>query len=154
MSRTISPDFAKSLKGGLLAPLAKRVRHDDTLMLALRGTSINIYYRGGSILQLVEERSDRYAAKFDEKYVKEDSPPRPAKLPKVIATEEDLRTWLEALPLLKEIMNYHQAAQASKAEREFQQLVAWENNRSKLANETDYFITDIEYATDVKKPNG
>jgi hypothetical protein len=34
----------------------------------------------------------------------------------------------------------------SSAEREFQQLVAWENNRSPVANETEYFITDIEFA--------
>jgi len=32
------------------------------------------------------------------------------------------------------------------AEREFQQLVAWENNRSPISNETEYFITDIEFA--------
>jgi hypothetical protein len=32
------------------------------------------------------------------------------------------------------------------SEREFQQLVAWENNRSPISNETEYFITDIEFA--------
>ncbi len=34
-----------------------------------------------------------------------------------------------------------------KLEREFQQLVARENNYSKIANSTDYYIVDIEYAT-------
>ncbi len=154
MSRVISDTFAASLQTGLLAPIAERVRHDDTLMLALRGTSINIYYRGGSILQLVEEAAyGRYAARFDDNYVKPGSPPCP-KLPAAIATQKDCRQWLEALPLLKEVMNFYLATQASKSEREFQQLVAWENNRSKLAKETDYFITDIEYATDVEKPDG
>ncbi len=154
MSRIISEKFAEDLKSGRLAPLAQRVRHDDTLMLALRGTSINIYYRGGSILQLVEEpASGKYAARFDSNYVKADSPPHP-ELPKAITTEADCQEWLRALPHLKEVMNFHMATQASKSEREFQQLVAWENNRSKLANETDYFITDIEFATDVKMPSG
>ena len=35
---------------------------------------------------------------------------------------------------------------AQKISREFQQLVAWENNRSAISNETEYFITDIEHA--------
>jgi hypothetical protein len=34
----------------------------------------------------------------------------------------------------------------SKLEREFQQLVARENNCSSISNETEYFITDIEFA--------
>lgn len=33
-----------------------------------------------------------------------------------------------------------------KAEREFQQLVARENNFSSISNETEYFITDIEFS--------
>ena len=37
-----------------------------------------------------------------------------------------------------------------KGEREFQQLVVWENNRSSVANETEYFITDIEFANEAR----
>ena len=33
-----------------------------------------------------------------------------------------------------------------KAEREFQQLIARENNCSTISNETEYFVTDIEFA--------
>ena len=33
-----------------------------------------------------------------------------------------------------------------KGERESQQILAWENNRSSHSNESEYFITDIEYA--------
>jgi len=36
-----------------------------------------------------------------------------------------------------------------KAEREFQQLIARENNNSAISNESEYFISDIEVA----KPN-
>ena len=42
-------------------------------------------------------------------------------------------------------MNFH-FADNRKSEREFQQLVAWENNRSAIANDTEYFITDVEFA--------
>jgi hypothetical protein len=50
--------------------------------------------------------------------------------------------------MLKEIINSH-LFEHRKSEREFQQLVAWENNRSVVSNETEYFITDIEYAVTV-----
>ena len=42
-------------------------------------------------------------------------------------------------------MDYHFSVKW-KLEREFQQLVARENNRSAISNQTEYFITDIELA--------
>jgi len=155
MGRAISEDFMKDLKeGGILSEIAKKVRNDDTLMLALRGTYINIYYRGGNILRLTEQsKPKKYLAKFDNNYVKDGSPELPF-LPEAISTEEDCRTWVKAIPHLKEIMDFYFANCTNKAEREFQQLVAWENNRSALANETEYFITDIEFATDFDGADG
>ncbi|MET4515190.1 hypothetical protein ACVWZR_005314 [Bradyrhizobium sp. i1.3.1] len=58
---------------------------------------------------------------------------------------EDCEKWISALPALKELMNRFFSVHA-KSEREFQQLVAWENNRSPVANSSEYFTTDIEYA--------
>jgi hypothetical protein len=110
-------------------------------MLAIRGTSINVYYRGGSILRL-EQDEHRYVPQFDANYAKGE--PLPS-LPSVISTPEQCEAWINALPALKEIMNTFLSVHA-KSEREFQQLVAWENNRSPIANSTEYFITDIEYA--------
>jgi hypothetical protein len=52
---------------------------------------------------------------------------------------------LSKLPDLKSAIDVHLTTKRA-TEREFQQLVAWENNRSTIANETEYFITDIEYA--------
>ena len=49
--RAISSKFMCDLMDGFLLPLTEQVRNDDTLMLALRGSYINIYYRGGSILK-------------------------------------------------------------------------------------------------------
>jgi hypothetical protein len=43
--RAISEKFMCDLKGGLLLPIVQQIRHDDTLMLALRGSYINVYYR-------------------------------------------------------------------------------------------------------------
>ncbi len=146
MSGSFSVEFFNDLKDGRLRPLTSRVRSDDTLLLAFRGNSINIYYRGGSILRLTSgDRIRNYTAHFDRNYANGSTNSFFDNLPKVIVTEADCVTWLEAIPMLKEIMNSF-FAEHPKSEREFQQLVAWENNRSAISNGTEYFITDIEYA--------
>ncbi|KRQ07490.1 hypothetical protein [Bradyrhizobium manausense] len=142
MGKAISEKFMKDLQeGGRLHELTEKVRRDDTLMLALRGHYINIYYRGGSILHL-EEKNGGYAAIFDTDYARG----KPVKLPSSGVQEpEDCSAWVAAMPELKEIMNSYFATKR-KSEREFQQLVAWENNRSAISNATEYFITDVEFA--------
>ncbi len=141
MSRAIAEKFIYDLKQGRLVSLTRKIQNDDTLMLALRGKSINVYYRGGNILRL-KEWGDGYTSFFDKNYAAEHAIPR---LPDSVRTEDDCEKWVLCFPVLKEIMNEF-LAHHRKAEREFQQLVAWENNRSPIANETEYFFTDIEYA--------
>jgi hypothetical protein len=157
MMRRISDEFMNDLteETGILRSLKERVRSDDTLMLALRNDSIDIYYRGGRILHLAGRSGSRgYTANFDSNYVKLGAPYSIPKVPATIETVDHCKEWLNAMPLLKEIMNFYLTEQSAKSEREFQQLVAWENNRSKLAASTEYFITDIEYDTDVKSDDG
>lgn len=141
MTHAISPEFMDDLDTGILAGLTEKVRKDDTLMLALRGKYINVYYRGGSILRLTRQNG-KYAAWFDKDYT---GGQEQIEFPKTISSAEHCAEWLAALPALKEAMNEH-FARNRKSEREFQQLVAWENNRSLIANDTEYFITDIEFA--------
>ena len=69
----------------------------------------------------------------------------PTALPTTVRRPEDVATWVEAFPRLKEIMDFY-FARHNKPEREFQQLVARENNCSAISNETEYFVTDIEFA--------
>ena len=56
---------------GLLHPILERVKQDQTLMLAIRGNYINIYYRGGNILKVEEQGKSRYRASFDKQYSKD-----------------------------------------------------------------------------------
>jgi hypothetical protein len=150
MSGPVSAEFFQDLKDGKLRLLTSKVRTDDTLLLAFRGNSINIYYRGGSILRLANGPGyGNYTVHFDRHYAKGSAHALLDKPPQVIGNEADCVVWVDAIPLLKEVMNSFFANHA-KSEREFQQLVAWENNRSAISNSTEYFITDIEYA-DVKR---
>lgn len=141
--RIISDDFIIDLKEGMLHPLLNRVKKDDTLMLAIREGYVNIYYRGGNILRLRELNNQNYKAEFDSNYniVGKTMP----NLPDYIKSSEDIQKWIEAIPFLKELMDFYFSAHP-KSEREFQQLVARENNKSSISNQSEYFIADIEYA--------
>ena len=46
----------QDLSAGYLKPVLDRVKSDQTLMLAIRDGYINVYYRGGSLLKLEEQK--------------------------------------------------------------------------------------------------
>jgi hypothetical protein len=134
MNNLLSPD-------GMLYPIIIKVKKDQTLMLAIRDNFINIYYRGGSILELREKKNGFYQTFFDPLYNK--SGQEIPKLPPSITNQDDAEKWVVSLPNLKNIMDESRSIY-DKSEREFQQLVARENNYSTISNESEYFISDIE----------
>lgn len=140
-NRTLDNDFEKDLRFGILHELLEYVQNDDTLMLATRGTSINIYYRGGSILKIEQNTSGKlYTATFDSSYA--EGTPLPS-LPQILTSADDVRTWLEVLPCLKHVMDVYLHKKRS-YEREIQQYIVRENNHSPSSEPTDYFVADIE----------
>lgn len=142
--RNLSAKFISDLREptGVLYPIHERVGKDHTLMLAIRSDYVNIYYRGGNILKITNQNTGSYQAFFDNKYGKSG---QQINLPYVISCQEDANKWIDYLPLLKQTMDFF-FSQNNKPEREFQQLIARENNSSIISNETEYFITDIEFA--------
>jgi len=122
--RALSEPFYNALKNddGLLYPLLERVKQDHTLMLAIRDSYINIYYRGGSILKLTEKDKKSYKPFFDKKYNVYDKPVPVDELPDTIDNREHVIKWIDAFPYLKDIMDSF-FSKNSKPEREFQQLV-------------------------------
>ena len=143
--RALSLKFLGDLKSvnGSLTPLLQRVRNDDTLMLALRGSYVNIYYRGGNLLKVSAMPAGGYSATFDANYnqaghVLPD-------FPFMIGEALDAQKLADSISALKYTMDHYLTVHP-KSEREFQQLVARENNCSPISNETEYFIVDIEAA--------
>ena len=143
--RTLSQTFMNDLlnPNGLLHPVLERVKQDHTLMLSIRKDYINIYYRGGNILRIKEQRNGFYIAFFDNGYNKSDLP-NPV-LPGAIESQDSARAWVDSFQALKGTMDIY-FSENMKPEREFQQLVARENNFSSIAAESEYFISDIEFA--------
>lgn len=142
--RQLSKFFCDDLNAdGLLHPIIERVKQDHTLMLAIRDNYINIYYRGGNLLKVEEQGKGYYRASFDDQYNKNGK--NIPDLPTAIKSQDDAKTWVVAIPHLKDVMDLY-FSKYSKAEREFQQLVARENNYSSISNESEYFVSDIELA--------
>ncbi|MDD5395569.1 MAG: hypothetical protein PHE17_21310 [Thiothrix sp.] len=142
-ARIISKTFIKDLKEGILSPILRRVQNDETLFLAIRKDYVNIYYRGGNIMKIQELGPEQYSALFDKKYDhhKGGLPPLPAQLD----TPDSVNVWVKSFPRIKEVMDFW-FSDHPKLEREFQQVVARENNNSSVSNTTEYFITDVEFS--------
>lgn len=143
--RKISTNFMNDLtdEDGRLFPVLEKIKNDHTLLLAIREDYINIYYRGGNILRLREHYNNSYQAEFDENYGRfgQAAPI----LPPIISNREEADIWADNIPNLKVTMDEYFVVN-KKSEREYQQLVTQENNLSSISNESEYFITDIEYS--------
>lgn len=144
--RQLSTLFLNNLKDemGILHPILKRIKQDDTLMLAIREGYINIYYRGGNLLKIEEKSNNSFSAYFDANYIKSaDIQFSDLNIPTIITAVEDAQKCVQAIPHIKEVMDFYFSAN-NKPEREYQQVVARENNYSTISNESEYFISDIE----------
>lgn len=150
-SRGLSQKFMNDLKleSGALYPILQRVLEDRTLDLEIRDNYINVYYRGGNLINIAE-RSNDYLGTFNTQYMKHDKPRNESLswvdlFPYSLKTSSEARELVDDLfPFMKVGMN-QTLAKSEKCEREFQQLVARENNYSPISSDVDYIICDIEY---------
>lgn len=143
--RSLGNDFLFSLSQGCLVELAEMVRSDTTLDLELRGDYVNVYYRGGNLLEVRQSlgSSGGYSILFDTNYFADGAEfdlPRPT-----VREKEDLGFWLAICPKLKQAVDRWLARVKRNSEREIQQLAVRENNLSTVARGTDYYVCDIEY---------
>lgn len=148
--RGITPEFEAQLCEGILFPLLQRIRHDDTLSLEVRNGYVDIYYRGGRLLELREQgkSASSFGTAFDEAYIKpiKDCPlqlPEPPR--RTIRTREDATAWVDAIAAYKQAMDIR-FSKHTKIEREYQQAVVRDNNRHTSGDQSDYFVVDVEYA--------
>ena len=134
--RSISNSFLEQLKTGNLKSITDYVRVDPYLDLELRGDSVMIYYRGGKVLTVTEKGVLMGLA--DEYYLSPDTE-------RILPSIDGLHDYLAHA---KHIVDIHEAnPEYNKlGEKEIQQRVVYENNLSVNADNTDYFIADVEWA--------
>ena len=145
--RSLDETFLDDLKDGRLKALTNQVRSDTSLCLEFRGKSINVYYRGGSLMR-VDQRPGGYAVSFNPGYFGKGSANTGIE-PRIV-TDEDARKWIDAFPKLKQTMDRY-FSRNRKDEREFQQLLVRENNFGRVARSTDYYICDVEYRPSIPR---
>ena len=129
--RKLNGDLFAALESGELSPLLALVKSDHSLCIELRGDTLNVYYRGGSLMK-VEHGSSGHRFHFDKNYGAQDVPEATA----------GVERWLAAVPRLKHAIDLHGV---DRSEREAQQLLLRENNFGRGALSTDYYVCDIEY---------
>ena len=138
--RALSDEFIRELKNGIYKPLVQRVRLDKDLDMEFRGTYISIYYQGHSILNLKKNGNITIDKKFQRGIE--------GKIPKALNTNEDVNTYLELLPQIKDRIVYcpqEKGERSSKSrELEFEQLLIRANNLESR-NNSEYIIVDRQY---------
>ncbi len=126
-----------ALTGGFLAGITRLVVKDKDLDLQIRADSINIYYKGSSLLRLAQKSEAVYQAHIHAKFLEG------CQVPDTLTDAASADRFLAAVPALKEnIIKYGK----SSLEVEYEQLIIRANNYEPR-NATEYFIVDRQYVS-------
>lgn len=149
--RKIKEEMKDALLRGALKPLLDAVKADDTLEMELRGESVNIYYRGGSVFKITENKNKK--EKIRKPFILECSETYCNAGGMQLDPKPDVTEAVAKLPMYKQGIDWTFSKKHS-YEREFQQVIARENNNhGNLSRGTDYYIADIEYVDSVQDVN-
>ena len=136
--------MVKDFLNGILNPLLDLLQHDDTLDLEIRENYMNIYYRGGSLFKLMPENKI-FKTVFNLNYYNieneiDDSDTEINIEVIYISDSESCKEFVNIIKNRKQVMD-RWFSNHPKLEREFQQIIARENNLSQKSN---FYICDIE----------
>lgn len=134
--RQISESLFKMLdKGGVYQRITEIARIDPYLDLEMRGDDgAIVYYRGGKLLTIHEKKG---LLGLDNKYYLGNENA-------IVIPDKD--NIFDYVCKAKYIMDKYESVKRKLIEKEFQQRVVYENNLSGNADNTDYFIVDVEWA--------
>ena len=133
--RSISDGLMENLKKDYLK-ITEYVRVSPYLDMEMRGNCVMVYYRGGKILTIFENKTMEGLA--EEYYNKKDENTK-FLVPQIDTIEDYFAKAMH-------IIDMHEFTKSSLGEKEIQQRVIYENNLSVNACKTDYFVADIEWA--------
>ena len=133
--RSISDGLMEILKKDYLK-ITEYVRVSPYLDMEMRGNCVIVYYRGGKILTIFEDKIMEGLA--EEYYNKKDENTK-FLVPQIDTIEDYFAKAMH-------IIDMHEFTKSRLGEKEIQQRVIYENNLSVNACKTDYFVADIEWA--------
>ena len=135
MARSINEAFMnRFMAPNDLQPILEYVKTDNSLDLEMRGNYVSIYYRGGSILKIHEDKN--HYEHIDPQYTKEENRILEFSL-------QNIQTYFTEAKYLMDI--YTSNVRNHLGEKDIQQAIIKENNYSCNSFDTDYFIIDSEY---------
>jgi hypothetical protein len=136
--RKLSKNFIDSLKTGFLSGITSVVISDKDLDFQIRNNYINIYFKGNSLLKLIEINKQIYKVDINHKFIGSVSIPD-------LVDEKTTETFIKRIPELKDnIIRYG----VMSLEVEYEQLIIRANN-NEPRNNSEYFVIDRQYATPV-----
>lgn len=137
--RKLSDTFLESLKSGFLAGITLAVIDDFDLNLEIRNNYINLYYKGHSLLKLVESSPARYKVDINIKFIGN------LNIPKELVDQETTNQFVKAIPGIKQKIVEHGKGSL---EIEYEQMIIRANNYERR-NNSEYFIVDRQYTDDL-----
>ena len=134
--RSISDGLMEILKKDYLK-ITEYVRISPYLDMEMRGNCVMVYYRGGKILTIFEDKT--MEGLVEEYYNKKDENTK-LLVPQIDTIEDYFAKAMHVIDM------YEAYEKSRLGEKEIQQRVVYENNLSVNACKTDYFVADIEWA--------
>lgn len=130
MQRALNEEFLNEFfENDYLNSVLKIIQNDNSLIMCLRGNYTTVYYRGLQILKIKQN----FTFDVDKNYGIEIVPSLKC-------------NWLEYFKEAKNKIDEHCSKGQAKLEKEIQQILFRENSCNSIADETDYFVIDLEYA--------
>ena len=146
-TRSISSKLMEMLQTGIFKPIVDIVKVDPYLDMEMRGNDgAMVYYRGGKILTINDplkkqvEKESELLSGLDPKYSNEEKSEHEIPVPQL----EDMLSYFAKAKHIIDV--YEDNVKKKLGEKEIQQRVVYENNLSANADNTDYFIADVEWA--------
>ena len=135
--RTISDNFKNFiLNNEEIKPIINQIKKDSTLDCEIRNDKLQVYYRGAELFSIEEKRGKFYFTKSGNSIIKGQNEE---------VCYETIQEMVNILiPKRKNLLDLYGQNGPEGSEREAQQLIVRENNLNLKAEETDYYITDIE----------
>ena len=135
--RKISDAFKNYLTNNEdIRPLLEQIKTDSTLDCEIRENKLQIYYRGAELFSIEEKGGKYYFTKSGNSIIKEKNEE---------ICKEAIRDMVDiTIPKRKNLLDLYGQNGPEGCERESQQLIVRENNLNLKAEETDYYIVDIE----------